>query len=91
MHVVYCKYTVIWGYQKNRWAKWACGLTPRELLIDKASKTSPNAPIASTRPQFFDFSIKDNQLRPDISAYISSLVERLATTSKPLKFEEKIP
>jgi hypothetical protein len=88
---VVCRYAIIWRYQKNRWARWACGLTPRKALIDRTSETSASVPNASTSPQFYDFSIKDNPLKPHISTYIISLVERLATTSKMLKFEEKIP
>jgi hypothetical protein len=91
IYVLYCRYTVIWGYQKNWRAQWDCGQTPRELLIDRASETSSSVPNATTSPQFFVFPTKDNPPTPDISVYISSLVECLATASKTLKFEEKMP
>jgi hypothetical protein len=77
-------------YLKKRWTWRACGQTPLELLIDRVYKTSPSVPNATTSPHFLGFSIKDNPSRPDISAYILSLVDRLATISKTLKFEEKM-
>jgi hypothetical protein len=76
-------------YLKKWWAWRACGRTPSELLIDRAFKTPPSVPNATTSPQFFDFPIKDNPPRPHISAYILLLVECLATVLKTLKFEEK--
>jgi hypothetical protein len=75
IYILYCRYAFIQGYQKNRRAQWDCGQTPRELLIDRASETSPSAPVATTGPQFFVFLTKDNPPRPHISAYIPSLVE----------------
>jgi hypothetical protein len=78
-------------YLKKWRARRACGQTPRELLVDRASETSSSVPNATTSPQFFVFPTKDNPLMPDISAYILLLVERLASVSKTLKFEEKMP
>jgi hypothetical protein len=90
--ILYCFISPLFREYFKKWrAQWDCGLTPRELLVDKASETSPSVPNATTSPQFCDFSIKDNPLRADISVYIHFLVERLANTSKTLKFEEKTP
>jgi hypothetical protein len=88
--ILYCVISPLFREYLKKWrARWDCGRTPRELLIDRASETSPSVPNATTRPQFWGFCIEDNRLRPDISAYIHFLVDRLAITSKTLKFEEK--
>jgi hypothetical protein len=90
--ILYCIiYPLFQEYLKKWRALRACGLTPRKPLVDSASETSPSVPDATTGPQFFDFPTKDNSLSSHISAYIHFLVERLATVSKTLKFEEKIP
>jgi hypothetical protein len=90
--IIYCIISPLFREYLKKWrAQWACGQTPSELLIDRAFETSPNAPVATTSPQFLGFPIKGNQARPHISAFILLLVERLAIISKTLKFEEKTP
>jgi hypothetical protein len=90
--IIYCIILPLFREYLKKWrAQWDCGQTPCELLVDRASETSSSVPNATTSPQFLVFPTKDNAPKPDISAYILPLVERLAIVSKTLKFEEKMP
>jgi hypothetical protein len=70
---------------KNRWTRWACGRTAAKTLSINGFGTFANAPIASTRPHFFDFSIKDNTLNPDIPAFYCGCRAFLTIRSKKLE------
>jgi hypothetical protein len=67
---------------KNRWTRWACGRATAKTLNINAFETFVNAPIASTRPHFFAFPIKDNVLGADISAFFAGCRAFLTMSSK---------
>jgi putative DNA primase/helicase len=73
--------------QKNRWARRACGLTPRELLIDRAFETSLSVPTASTGPHLHGQYGKIKRKNIDISVVVEHTI--YLCTSKTLKFEKK--
>jgi hypothetical protein len=66
---------------KNAWAQWARGLTTAKALSINGFETFANAPIASTRPHFLGFIIKDNALNPNISAFHHERCAFLTTLS----------
>jgi hypothetical protein len=89
LYVLYiaCTNANYYDDQKNRWARRACGLIPRELLVDRASETSSGVPDATTSPHSHRQYDKIERKNTDISVVVGDTVHLY--TSKILKFEGK--
>jgi hypothetical protein len=83
-----CKNANYYDDQKKRWARWNCGLTPRELLIDRASETSSSVPNAPLRPHSHGQYGKIERKNADVSVVVGYIARRYSL--KVLNFEEKL-